>query len=181
MKNIKLICALIISTLLSMSTLPGFCADRLKIGTGNFKSKTPIYLNTVGDSATISFGGTSGRRAGVATFVFQKLINEIAPGVEFDVTGTKGIDGKVSLFFSDTQISGRGVTMFLTSDDDSTATGKVKIISVEPNGDFSFSVDASYTNALSRTTNPLSGNFNGVDKRHPGIVKIIGTLKAVKP
>lgn len=178
MKKNLLLAALFISLI----SLPGLCADKLKIGSAVYKAKAPVILNAVGDSATVSFGGTSGRRVGTANFIFQKLSNQIVQDAEFDVvTGANGEDGKVLITFTDQKVSGRGKVSLLASDAESTATGKIKILSVDENGNFSFSSDIVVSNALKRITNPLSGNLNGTDSRFKGIVKISGTLNAVKP
>ncbi len=182
MKNSKGFSSLLIALFLSLGSLPGFCTNNLKIGSGSFKPKAPVTLNITGDSATVSFAGNKGRNIGTANFIFQKLTSQITQGAEFDViTGANGQDGKVLITFTNQQASGRGKVKLIASDDQSTAIGKIKIVSVDSNGNFTFSVNAEVSNALQRLTNPLSGNFNGTDSRFKGIVKIIGTLSAVKP
>lgn len=182
MKKLKVIYILFTVILLGFNSLPGFCANSLKIGSGSFKAKAPVVLNVTGDSATASFAGTRGRNVGTANFIFQKLTSQITQGAEFDViTGANGEDGKVLITFTNQQVSGRGKVKLISSDNDSTATGKIKILSVDSNGNFTFSVNASVSNALQRITNPLSGNLNGSDSRFKGLVKITGTLSTTKP
>lgn len=165
---------------LSTSLLPGLCANNLKIGATSYKPSAPLILNKTGDSGTVSFAGHKGRRVGTANFIFQKLIGQITQGAEFDVvTGANGQDGKVLITFSDQNISGRGKTTTIASDDQSTATGKIKIVSVSSDGNFTFTVNAQISNALKRVSNPLSGNFNGTDSRNKGIVKVTGSFTTV--
>ncbi len=178
MKKIVLALILFLSTL----SLPAMCStSSVKIGSTVYRPRGPVVLNVIGDSANVSFAGNKGRNVGTANFIFQKIVNQITEGAEFDVIAAgDGEDGKVSVTFTDQKVSGRGTVTLITSDEDSTATGKVKILSVESDGSFTFSINAEVSNALKRVTNPLSGNLSGSDSRFGGKVRVSGKIAASK-
>lgn len=179
MKKIALTSFLIL--FLATLVLPGICASGVKIGITTYKPKAPVVLSVIGDSATVSLAGTKGRNVGTANFIFQKIANQITEGAEYDlVIAGNGEDGKVSVSFTDQKVSGRGKVTLLASDDSSTIVGKIKILSVEANGDLTFSVNAEISNALKRVTNPLSGNLSGQDSRFKGKARILGKITASK-
>lgn len=180
MSRSKQFLSLFISMILALIAMPGFCADKLKIGSVTYKSKAPIILQVAGDSSTVSFAANKGRRVGTANFIFQKV--QIVKGAEFEVvSGANGADGKVLITATDQQVSGSGKVKLISTDAQSTATGTVTILDVDANGNFTFSVNATLSNLLSRITNPLSGNFNGTDSRAKGDLRISGTLNPSQP
>lgn len=171
--------SILLAGILGLVAFPAFAADKLKIGKSKYKAVTAIPSNVVGDSVTVSFAGRKGRKVGTANFIFQKLTDQIVEGAEFEViSGAGGQDGKVFIMFTDQSTNRKGKTKLLASDDQSVGSGRVKILSVNSNGGFTFSVNAEISNNLQRVSNPLKGDIQGTDSRSNKSARISGKITA---
>ncbi len=179
MKNKIVSSFLFVTLFLVFSQLSASCADLLKIGSGNFKPSGPVIASVVGNGISVNFAGRVGTRVGTSVFLFNVTADKIQPGAEFDVVIKNAQVGQVHVLFTDQTISRSGASKLIASDDESTASGKIKIIS--GNSDkFTFSVSAQFKNLLQRVSNPLKGNINGTDSRFNKPVRMSGKLTASK-
>lgn len=165
---------------IAFSCLPTLAMDFIKIGSSTYKPSAPIILNTTGSNSSVSFAGTKGRNIGTVNFIFNDTA--ITEGAEFDViTGGSGEEGRVLINFTDQKVNNKGIVNLIASDEESSATGTVKIISLEEDGDFTFSINAQVRGILQRISNPLKGDINGKESRPNKVIRITGIISTTKP
>ncbi len=170
---------LFVALLVIFSQLSASCADSLKIGSGNFKPSGPVVASTIGNGISVNFAGRVGTRVGTSVFLFNATADKIVPGAEFDVVANNAQVGQVHVLFTDQTTNRSGTSKLIASDEESTATGKIKILSGD-SSKFTFSVSAQFKGILQRISNPLKGNMNGKESRPSKVVRMSGKLTASK-
>lgn len=176
MKNKTIFYLLFVALILNLNSLPGKCVVKIKSGSTTFTSLNESVILPVTDtSISVSFGEDLGSRVVAVNLIFQDIADMITSGAEFDIaTGIGGESGKVILNFTDQDNSSTQKVKILTSDSFSKSRGKIKILEVNEDGSFSFSIKNTLTNLLIQSGEGFSR------KRFRGKIKMDGTILAKK-
>jgi len=162
--KIKLI--LLFSSLFLLTQLSADARDFLKVGSVKYTAvRPPVTSNAdeLGQVFAVSFEGSKSTKNISATFLFDRVKNDIVQGAEFDVlafnvNAIPGDVGGVGLVFSETKPNIRtGAIKSLSSSEASKSTGKVKILSVNEDT-FTFSFNLFLEDIILTTTIPTDVN-----------------------